>query len=107
MIILWAYISPYFFSVFFAYFFSGVYYIVCDVSKAKDDRPAYLAHPKTVTIIGVFWSFLIINNMWRYWHHVGRYSFIDYIKDRAAPQIAVFLVLVIDFFYAFSHFDLI
>jgi hypothetical protein len=107
MIIFWSYISPYFFPVICSYFFSGVYYIVCDVSKVKADRPAYLANPKTVTIIGVFWSLLIINNMWRYWHQVGKYSFIAYIKGRVVPQIAVFLVLAIDFFYAFRNFDLI
>ena len=104
---LWPIISPYFYPAFCAYFFSGVYYIVCDVSRAKAERPAYLANPKTVTIIGVFWSLFLINNMLRIWHKGSMISFVDYLKRKVVPQIAVFLVLALDFFYAFRDFDII
>jgi hypothetical protein len=105
MNILWPLISPYFFPVFCAYFFSGVYYIVCDVSKAKADRPAYLANPKSVIKVGVLWSVFLIHNMWRIWHKCSRYTFFDYLKRRVVPQIAVFFVLVLDIYYAIRYFN--
>jgi hypothetical protein len=103
--ILWPLISPYFLCVFCAYLFSGVYYIVCDVSKEKADRPSYLANPKAVIKVGVFWSVFLIHNMWGIWHKRSRYNFYDYLKRKVVPQIAVFLVLIIDIFYAFRYLN--
>jgi hypothetical protein len=103
MNILWPIISVYIVPVFCAYFFSGVYYIVCDVSKIKEDRPDYLSNPILVTQAGVFWLPFLILSIWRIWHNRSRNIFYDYVKRKVVPQIAVFLVLVLDFYYTFKY----
>lgn len=105
MNILWPLISPYFFPIFCAYLFSGVYYITCDVSKAKADRPSYLENPETVIKVCLFWSALLIQNMWRIWHKRSKYHFYEYLKRKTVPQITIFLVLAFDFFNAFRYLN--
>jgi hypothetical protein len=103
MNILWPIISVYFLPVFCAYLVSGIFYIVCDISKAKADRPGYLANPISVTMVGVLWPAFIIQSMWRNWQFRSRYTFFDHLKKKVVPQIAVFLVLVLDFIYIFRY----
>jgi len=103
MNILWHIISSYLLPVFCAYFFSGVYYILCDVSKPKAEKPGYLTNPILVTQAGVFWFPFVILSIWRILHKHSRHIFYDYLKSKAAPQLGVFLVLVIDFFYVFRY----
>jgi hypothetical protein len=80
-----------------------VYYILCDVSKPKAEKPGYLTNPILVTQAGVFWFPFVILSIWRILHKHSRHIFYDYLKSKAAPQLGVFLVLVIDFFYVFRY----
>jgi hypothetical protein len=43
--------------------------------------------------------------MWRIWHKRSKYSFFDYLKRKVVPQISVFFVLALDFFYAFRYLN--
>ena len=51
MNILWPVISVYVLPIFLAYFFSGVYYIICDVSNPVDDMPKYLSNPAYINLV--------------------------------------------------------
>ena len=103
MNILWPFISVYVLPVFFAYFFSGVYYIICDVSKPVDVRPRYLSNPVYITLVGVLWFYVLIRLVWREWHHQNRGDFYKYLRNDAMPKLAVFSLLTVDFNYACSR----
>jgi hypothetical protein len=65
MNILWPVISVYVLPIFLAYFFSGVYYIICDVSNPVDDRPKYLSNPAYINLVGVLWLNVLVRSTWK------------------------------------------
>ncbi len=103
MNILWPVISTYILPIFLAYFFSGVYYIICDVSKPIDDRPGYLLNPVFITLVGVFWLYILIRFVWNAWYRHSRGFFFRYLRKEAIPKLAVFSLLTVDFNYACSR----
>lgn len=103
MNILWPIISVYVLPIFLAYFFSGVYYIICDVSKPVDDRPKYLSNPAYINLVGVLWLYVLIRSAWRRWRHEDRSDFYRYLRKEAIPKLAVFSLLAVDFDYACSR----
>ena len=100
MILLWPYISAYILPVFFAYFVSGVYYIINDVSKTIDDRPSYLLNPVITSLVGILWLPILIRSVRSaVWNHHCR----DFLRKKAIPQLGVFSLLSVDFYYACSR----
>ena len=104
MNILWPVISAYILPTFLAYFFSGVYYIICDVSKPTEDRPSYLLNPAFISLIGVLWLPILIRFVWSTaWHRRSGGICFRYLRKKAIPQLGVFLLLSVDFYYAGSR----
>jgi len=103
MNILWPVISVYILPIFLAYFFSGVYYIICDVSKPVDVRPRYLLNPVHITLVGVLWLYVLIRLVWSVWQQQNRGDFYRYLGKEAIPKLAVFSLLTVDFNYACSR----
>ena len=100
---LWPYIAPYFWPTFTAYFFSGVYYIIRDVSKPVDDRPSYLSIPSAISIVGVLWLPILIRLLWKSWQGDSMPYFIRHLQKEAIPTLAVFFLLTLEFVYAHSR----
>ena len=96
-------ISVYVLPIFLAYFFSGVYYIISDVSKPVDDRPKYLSNPVYINLVGVLWLYVLMRSAWRRWHHQDHRDFYRYLRKEAIPKLAVFSLLAVDFDYACSR----
>ncbi len=104
MNILWPVISAYIVPAFFAYFFSGVYYIISDASKPIDDRPGYLLNPVFISLVGVLWLPILLRSVWNAAqdHHSKGYFF-WYLRKQAIPQLGVFSLLSADFYYVCSR----
>ncbi len=100
---LWPYIAPYFWPTFTAYFFSGVYYIIRDVSKPADDRPSYLSIPSAISIVGVLWLPILIRRLALSWQADDTHCFIRHVQKEAIPTLAVFSLLTVEFVYAHSY----
>jgi 4-amino-4-deoxy-L-arabinose transferase-like glycosyltransferase len=99
MNILWPIIAPYFWPAFIAYFFSGVYYIIRDVSEPIHNRPSYLSSPSAISVVGVFWLPILIRVLWRSWHRNNMQHFIKDVRKEAIPTLAVFTLLTLEFMY--------
>lgn len=104
MNILWPAISTIFIPAFFAYFFSGVYYIIRDVSKPVDERPSYLSNPVYISVVGVLWLPILIQSVWNSTlHHHSKGFFFWNLRKEAIPQLGVFSLLSVDFYYVCLH----
>jgi len=102
MNILLPFIFTYILPIFLAYFFSGIYYIICDASKPIDDKPKYLVNPVNITLVGVLWLYILIRFVWIRWRQ-SRSIFYSYLRKDAIPRLAVFSLLTVDFDYACSR----
>jgi|SRR5450759_2327895 hypothetical protein len=101
---LWPVISAYIVPIFVAYFFSGVYYIINDVSKPIDEKPSYLLNPVFISLVGVEWLPILIRSVWSAaGHGHSRDFFFWYLRKEAIPQLGVFSLLSVDFYYACSR----
>ncbi len=100
---LWPIIAPYFWPWFFAYFFSGVYYIIRDASQPIQDRPSYLSSSSAISVVGVFWFPILVRVLWRSWHQNNIRNFLKDVRKEGIPTIAVFSLLMLDFIYVRSH----
>jgi hypothetical protein len=101
---LWPYIAPFFWPTFAAYFFSGVYYIIRDVSEPIHRRPSYLSSPSAISVVGVFWFPILLRVLWKSWHRNPFHDFMIDVRKEAIPTLAVFSVLTLDFMYIRSRF---
>lgn len=104
MNILWPIIAPYFWPTFIAYFFSGVYYIIRDISQPIHNRPSYLSSSSAISVVGVFWLPILIRVLWRSWHRNSMHYFIKDVLKEAIPALAVFSLLTLEFIYVRSSF---
>jgi len=104
MNILWPIIAPYFLPTFIAYFFSGVYYIIRDVSQPIHNRPGYLSSSSAISVVGVFWLPIIIRILWRSWRRKNMHNFFKDVREEAIPTLSVFSLLTLDFIYVRSIF---
>jgi hypothetical protein len=101
MTTLWSIVSPYFWPVVSAYLFSGVYYVLRDISS-KIDRPAYLSSPYSICVVCAFWFPMLILFFWRKWQRNSRHSYFKVLIKQLMPLLVVFFLLVVDFTYVRS-----
>ena len=103
MNMLWPIIAPYFWPTFTAYFFSGVYYIIRDVSKPINNRPSYLSNATFISLVGVLWLPILIRFFWRTWHRNSMHYFFKHVQKEVIPTLAVFFLLTLEFIYVRSR----
>jgi hypothetical protein len=99
--LLWSAIAPFFWPVVFAYFLTGVYYILRDASL-KIDKPLYLGSPLSIVFVCACWLPMLIIFFWKKWRRNSRHSFFKIVARQMLPLLAVFVLLAVDFTYVRS-----